>query len=56
MLRVTLLSCGPMTQDSGDFGEVERLFGAIERMLRAAWGQAHSDHRPVDNAAAASVG
>ena len=29
MLRVTLLSCAPMTQDSGSFDEVERLFAAL---------------------------
>jgi AcrR family transcriptional regulator len=39
VLRVMLLSCGPMTQDSGDFAEVERLFAAIGRTLQAAWGR-----------------
>jgi AcrR family transcriptional regulator len=39
ILRVTLLSCAPMTQDSGSFAEVERLFGALERLLLTAWGR-----------------
>ena len=38
MLRVMLLSCAPMTQDSGDFGEIEKLFFTMERMILAAWG------------------
>ncbi len=38
LLRVSLLSCGPMTLDSGDFREVAELFAAIERMIAAAWG------------------
>ncbi len=38
MLRVTLLSCPPMTQDSGRFLEIERLFAAVERILAEAWG------------------
>ena len=38
MLRVMLLSCAPMTQDSGDFGEIEKLFSTMERMILAAWG------------------
>jgi AcrR family transcriptional regulator len=38
LLRVTLMSCGPITQDSGDFAEVERLFAALGRTLEAAWG------------------
>ena len=41
ILRVTLLSCAPMTQDSGSFAEVERLFGALERLIMAAWGSGH---------------
>ena len=36
MLRVTLLSCPPMTQDSGRFLEIERLFAAVERILAEA--------------------
>jgi AcrR family transcriptional regulator len=39
ILRVTLLSCAPMTQDSGSFAEVERLFAGRERLLLAAWGR-----------------
>jgi AcrR family transcriptional regulator len=39
VLRVTLLSCAPMTQDSGSFREIERLFAAVERMIVAAWGR-----------------
>lgn len=37
LLRVMLLSCAPMTQDSGDFGEVEKFFASVERMVFAAW-------------------
>jgi AcrR family transcriptional regulator len=37
LLRVMLLSCAPMTQDTGDFGEIEKLFGAMERLIFAAW-------------------
>jgi AcrR family transcriptional regulator len=37
MLRVMLLSCAPMTQDSGDFSEIEKLFSTMERMIFAAW-------------------
>lgn len=37
LLRVTLLSCAPMTQDSGSFAEIEKLFGAMERLILAAW-------------------
>lgn len=33
LLRVTLLSCGPITQDTGSFVEVERLFAGIARTL-----------------------
>jgi AcrR family transcriptional regulator len=39
MLRVTLLSCAPMTQDSGSFAEIEQLFAAIGRTIAAAWGR-----------------
>jgi len=38
ILRVTILSCAPMTQDTGSFDELENLFGALERMLLRAWG------------------
>ena len=37
VLRVTLMSCAPMTQDSGSFREIERLFATIRRMILAAW-------------------
>jgi AcrR family transcriptional regulator len=37
LLRMMLLSCAPMTQDSGDFAEVERLFASMRRMIFAAW-------------------
>ncbi len=40
LLRVALLSCGPMTQDIGDFAEVEALFKSIARMIATAWGGA----------------
>ena len=38
IIRITLLSCTPMTQDSGSFAELEKLFGALTRTLLAAWG------------------
>jgi AcrR family transcriptional regulator len=37
MLRVILMSCAPMTQDTGSFREVARLFATMERMIEAAW-------------------
>lgn len=37
LLRVSLLSCAPMTQDSGDFREVEKFFATVGRMIEAAW-------------------
>ena len=37
VLRVMLLSCAPMTQDSGGFSEIEKLFVSMERMVFAAW-------------------
>ena len=37
VLRVTLLSCPPMTQDSGSFREIEALFAALEEALLGAW-------------------
>lgn len=40
MLRVMLLSCAPMTQDTGSFREVERLFATMGRMITAAWAPA----------------
>lgn len=39
MLRVMLLSCAPMTQDSGNFSEIEKLFATMQRMVFAAWGK-----------------
>jgi AcrR family transcriptional regulator len=38
ILRVTFMSCAPITQDSGSFDEVERLFAALERLVITAWG------------------
>lgn len=37
VLRVTLMSCGPVTQDSGSFADVERLLAALQRTVAAAW-------------------
>lgn len=37
ILRSTLLSCPPMTQDAGSFSEVERLFAALEEAVLRAW-------------------
>ena len=39
VLRVMLLSCAPMTQDSGNFSEIEKLFATLQRMVFAAWGR-----------------
>lgn len=33
LLRVSLLSCPPMTQDAGSFTEISELFAAIERLI-----------------------
>jgi AcrR family transcriptional regulator len=38
LLRVTILSCAPMTQDTGRFEELEELFQTLERTIVAAWG------------------
>jgi AcrR family transcriptional regulator len=38
LLRTTIMSCGPMTQDHGSFGEVEALFATIGRTIATAWG------------------
>ena len=38
LLRVTMLSCGPITQDSGSFADVERLFASVARVLASGWG------------------
>lgn len=40
VLRVTLMSCGPVTQDSGSFSDVERLLAALQRTVAAAWARA----------------
>jgi len=37
LLRSTLLSCPPMTQDAGSFIEVERLFAALNDTVLQAW-------------------
>jgi AcrR family transcriptional regulator len=47
LLRVMLLSCAPMTQDSGDFSEIEKLFGAMQRLLFAAWSTQDQQPRGV---------
>ena len=39
LVRVMLLSCAPMTQDSGDFHEIEKLFATMQRLIFAAWGR-----------------
>jgi len=38
LLRTTIMSCGPITQDHGSFAEVERLFATIGRTIATAWG------------------
>src|SRR5437868_12637516 len=38
LLRVTFMSCPPMTQDSGSFDEIEQLFAALGRTIVDAWG------------------
>ena len=38
ILRTTLLTCAPMTQDSGGFADLERLFAALAGTILAAWG------------------
>lgn len=38
IVRTTLLTCAPMTQDSGGFADLERLFAALARTILAAWG------------------
>jgi AcrR family transcriptional regulator len=50
LLRASLLSCAPMTQDSGDFAEVQKFFGTIERMILAAW----ASRIPPDKSASAT--
>ncbi len=39
LVRATLLTCAPMTQDSGSFREVELLLAALARAIAAAWGR-----------------
>ena len=39
ILRVTLMSCAPMNQDSGSFAELEELLAALHRMIVAGWGR-----------------
>ncbi len=38
VLRTTLQSCGPITQDSGSFRDVDALLGALQRTWMVAWG------------------
>ena len=38
LLRLTLLSCAPATQDTGSFREVDRLLQTLSVTLLAAWG------------------
>jgi len=45
VLRATLLSCPPMTQDAGSFAEVERLFAAIEETIVKAWASGSASRR-----------
>ncbi|MER9563282.1 TetR/AcrR family transcriptional regulator [Mesorhizobium sp. M0571] len=45
MLRITLLSCPPMTQDTGSFDEVARTFAALAAIIRAAWQDAGKGSR-----------
>jgi AcrR family transcriptional regulator len=44
LLRTTIMSCGPMTQDHGSFAEVEALFATIGRTIASAWGTASLRH------------
>jgi AcrR family transcriptional regulator len=37
LLRVTFLSCPPMTQDTGSFDDIEQLFAALGRTVLGAW-------------------
>jgi AcrR family transcriptional regulator len=41
LLRVTLLACPPVTQDTGSFAEVAELFAALRATVAAAWGRPH---------------
>jgi AcrR family transcriptional regulator len=51
VLRMTLLSCAPMTQDTGSFREIAHLFAAIDRMIAAAWGRPARQPAPRRTAA-----
>lgn len=55
LLRVTLLSCAPMTQDSGSFAEIEKLFGAMARLILAAWSTAPAQTKPKPKTKTARV-
>ncbi|HKW82620.1 MAG TPA: TetR/AcrR family transcriptional regulator [Burkholderiaceae bacterium] len=47
VLKVSLSSCGPLTQDSGNFREVEKFLATIARMIQAAWQRPpHTHHSP----------
>lgn len=37
LLRITLMSCPPMTQDTGGFEEVAKTFDALASAIRTAW-------------------
>jgi AcrR family transcriptional regulator len=47
ILRAVILSCAPMTQDTGDFTGIEKLFAAMQRSLLAAWGGQPGGRRPA---------
>jgi AcrR family transcriptional regulator len=49
ILRSTLLSCPPMTQDAGSFAEVERLFAALDDVVLKAWPGGASPAAKVDS-------
>ncbi len=38
LLRTTIMSCGPITQDQGSFADVDALFVTIGRTIATAWG------------------
>jgi len=44
LLRTTIMSCGPITQDHGNFAEVEALFATIGRTIATAWGTQELRH------------
>lgn len=39
LVRFTVQSCAPMTQDTGGFGALESLFRSLDTTLAAAWGR-----------------